>query len=74
MNGEYIISADYEINGKTCRCLVQPAGYTMEQAEEVLDRMLNNPTKNDKALIKDGVNLGIEFLEAKHCWWNYGCD
>ena len=74
MNGEYIISADYVINGEVCRCLVALAGVTMEHAEEVLDRMVNNPTENDKRLIKSGKNLEIEYLEGKDCWWRYGCD
>ena len=74
MNGEYIISADYVINGEVCRCLVALAGVTMEHAEEVLDRMVNNPTENDKRLIKTGKNLEIEYLEGIDCWWRYGCD
>ena len=74
MSGEYIITAEYDINGKPARCLVACAGITLEHAEEALNRMVNNPTENDKRLIKTGKNLEIEYLEDKDCWWRYGCD
>jgi len=35
---------------------------------------LNNPTENDKRLIKDHVNLRIEEVEDRECWWNFNCD
>lgn len=74
MNGEYIITAEYDIFGKNERCLVARAGITLEHAEEVLYRMINNPTENDKRLIRNGKNLEVEFLEERYCWWNDGCD
>ena len=74
MSGEYIITAEYDINGKPARCLVTLAGDTLECAENVLNRMVNNPTEKDKRLIKTGEHLKVEFVDAKDCWWRYDCD
>jgi len=63
---EYIIVGDTKnYNG----CLVCICG-GKENAETVLERMLNNPNENDKALIKGHTNLRIEPVEEKDCWWN----
>lgn len=64
---EYIIvgdTKDYE------RCLVCPCGKKRERAEEVLNRMITDPTPNDKFLTKGHTNLRIEEVEDKDCWWN----
>ena len=71
MNGDYIIKGDTE---QFKDCLVYVAGKTYKDAKEVLNRMLNNPTKNDKNLIKGHTNLRVEFVEEKYCWWNENCD
>jgi hypothetical protein len=71
MNGEYVIVGDTE---KYKDCLVCVAGRIYEKAEEILNRMLNNPTENDKRLMVGHKNLRIEFVEERYCWWNYCCD
>ena len=71
---EFIIVADYVICGKVEPCLVCLAGKDRAGAEEKLQRIINNPTDNDKALLKDGKNPRIKEVESKECWWNYGTD
>lgn len=71
MNGNYIIIGDtYRYKD----CLVCIAGNTLENAKEVLNRMLNNPTENDKILMSGHTNFRIDFSEEKDCWWNRNCD
>ena len=64
---EYIIKGDTE---RYEDCLVLVCGNTKEGAERVLNRLLNNPTDNDKRLIKDHKNLRIAEVDDKDCWWN----
>lgn len=71
MNGDYVIKGDTE---EFENCLVCIAGKTYEGAEEVLNRMLNNPTENDKRLMFGHANFRIEFVEEKDCWWHGNCD
>lgn len=71
MNGDYVIKGDTE---EFENCLVCIAGKTYEGAEEVLNRMLNNPTENDKRLMFGHTNFRIEFVEEKDCWWHGNCD
>jgi hypothetical protein len=68
---EYIIKGDTE---RYIDCLVLVCGVSKSHADEVLSRLLNNPTDNDKRLIRDHKNLRIEEVEDKECWWNYNCD
>jgi hypothetical protein len=35
-----------------------------------LYRMLNNPTDNDKRIIRGHTNLRIEEVSEEDCWWN----
>jgi hypothetical protein len=63
---EYIIIGDTKDYSE---CLVCVCG-SKEYAEEVLQRMLNNPNENDKALIEGHTNLRIKAVEEKDCWWN----
>lgn len=64
---QYIIIGDTEnYNG----CLICVVSGDITQAENVLRRMLNNPTENDKRLMKGHSNLRIKAVEAKDCWWN----
>lgn len=69
-NDEYVIIGDTE---EYSDCLVYVCR-TLEKAVTILDRMLNNPTENDKSLIQCHTNLRIVKVLAKDCWWNYGCD
>lgn len=39
-------------------------------AEKILQRMLNNPTQNDKRCMEGHINLRIKEVEEKDCWWN----
>ena len=60
----YIIVGDHEKYG-TCLATVICGG--MDLAKQVLDRMVNNPTKNDLFLTSGISNLRIEEDEG---WWN----
>lgn len=71
MDVEYIIVGDTE---KFNDCLVYVIGKSIEDAERVLNRMLNNPTDNDKKLIKDHTNLRIKKVNSEDCWWNKDYD
>lgn len=70
-NMEYIIVGDTE---HYMGCLVYVGMHTKESAEEELQRMLTNPTENDKRLIAGHTNLRVEEVRAKDCWWNYSTD
>ena len=64
--------SDYIIVGDTERfddCLICVAGKTKESAEETLNRMLTNPTENDKRLMDGHRNLRIKEVPAEECWW-----
>lgn len=64
---QYIIKGDTE---KHKDCLVCVCGSDLDLANKALDRMINNPTDNELRL-KDGhVNLRLELVEDKNCWWN----
>lgn len=71
MNVEYIIVGDTE---KYNECLIYVVGKSLEKAEQILDRMLNNPTDNDKRLTKDHTNLRIKKVDYEDCWWNKDYD
>ena len=67
---EYIVVGDYMVCGKPSECLVTLCGKSIDEANEILHRMLTNPTENDIRLIKDGKNLRIKEVESKTAWWN----
>lgn len=69
MNDHVIVGDTESYEG----CLVCVCG-TLDHAEEVLHRMLTNPNKNDKALMKGHSNLRIEEVPEKDCWWQRNCD
>ena len=71
MNGDYVIAGDTSMYEG---CLVCIAGKTYEIAEKILNRMLNNPTENDKKLMSGHTNFRIEFVEESDCWWHGNCD
>lgn len=70
MNGDYVIVGDTK---QYKGCLVYVCG-TLENATKVLNRMLNNPTKDDKELMVEHTNFRIEFVEEQDCWWHGNCD
>lgn len=63
-----IIVADYEYdNGVKRTCLVYATG-----SQEILDRIKNNPTKDDLYILGRGKNVRIE-EDNKPAWWEvYG--
>ena len=64
----YIIVGDTD---KYKECLVVTCGGDEEHAEKVLDRMLNNPTEQDKKTMEGYSNLRIEKIEQTDCWWDW---
>lgn len=63
--------AQYIIVGDTdnyAGCLVTICGADKAGAEQVLTRMLENPTDNDRYLTKGHHNLRIELTDGG--WWN----
>ena len=71
MTGEYVIIGDTD---QFSDCLVSTAGKTYNAAAEILNRMLHNPTDNDKKLMDGHKNFRIGFVESDKCWWNFNCD
>lgn len=65
-NSDYIIVGDTE---KYDECLVCVCGKDKNNAEEALRRIIENPTENDKRLIKGYKNLRIKEVPANKCWW-----
>ena len=71
----YVVG-DYVIVGDTERykdCLVCIGG-AYENAEKALNRMLNNPTENDRKLMTGHTNFRIKYVSVKDCWWHGNCD
>ena len=64
---EYIIKGDTK---KFNDCLICCCGESKSRAEEILNRMVSNPTDNDKRLIAGHTNLRIEEVTKEKCWWN----
>ena len=64
---QYIIVGDTE---KHKGCLIYPVCGDRGQAEEVLNRVLTNPTANDLRLIDGMTNIRIDTAEDKECWWD----
>lgn len=71
MRGDYIVVGDTE---KHKDCLICLCSSNKKHAEQVLERMKNNPTDNDLKLIDGAVNLRIKLVNPDDCWWRYGCD
>ena len=71
MDFEYVIIGDTPIY---TGCLLYVVGVSKERAEEVLNRMLNNPNVTDRYLMKDVTNIRISTVDKKNCWWHEGCD
>lgn len=64
---------EYTIVGDTKKykgCLVCVCKGSEDMAKEVLDRMINNPTEDDKAMSKGHTNLRIKKVPKEDCWWN----
>lgn len=68
---------DYIIVGDTDRykdCLVCVCGLSEDVANKILHRMLNNPTDDDKRLIKGHKNLRVITTPKEENWWRGNCD
>lgn len=68
---DYIIVGDFEIYGKIESCLIRVCGEDKKHAEEILDRMLNNPNKDDlydlnKPNFRGNLHIEVEY----DGWWN----
>ena len=64
----YIIIGDTD---KYKDCLVVTCGGEREHAEKVLDRMVNNPTEQDKKTMEGYSNLRVEEVTQSYCWWDW---
>lgn len=64
---EYIIVGD---TAKYKGVLVTCGFATRERAEGTLNRMLTNPTPNDKRLMEGHENLRIQEEPKEKCWWH----
>ncbi len=68
---EYVIVHDVKGTDKYNGCLLYVCGSSRENAERVLDRLLNNPDNQDLRNIEKGyINFRIEEVADKDCWWN----
>ena len=66
---QYIIAGDTE---KYKGCLIYTCGSSIETAKKSLDRILNNPTKDDLFSIKGLTNIRILEEKEEDCWWLNG--
>lgn len=67
---DFIIVGDTETYKE---CLIYIC-YTEKNAENILNRMLNNPDETDKKFIKIYNNFRIKEVPEKDCWWRHRCD
>ena len=68
---EYIIIGD---TAKYKDCLVYVCGTSRPWAEQVLHKMLTEPTEHDKKILQTHSNLRVEEVPEKDCWWNGNLD
>ena len=63
---EYIITGVTERR----RCLCYLCGEDKKYAEEVLERIKNNPNERDLEFMKTHTDFEINEVEEKDQWWN----
>ena len=68
--GDYVIVGDTKDYDGCLVCVC----FTLENATKVLDRMLNNPTDDDKKSMQGHHNLRIKEVPKEDCWWRGNCD
>ena len=68
---EYLIVGDTK-NYKDC--LIYRCGDNRENAEKILNRLLNNPSNDDKIVSKGHFNIKIKKIDDSECWWNDAVD
>lgn len=66
---EYIIVGDSIREPQYKECLVYICG-SKENAEAVLDKLLNDPDEADYYNRERYTNFKIDWMPAKDCWWN----
>lgn len=64
---EHLIVGDTE-NHKDC--LIYRCGNNREDAEKILERLLNNPNNDDKFVSKGHFNIRLKEIDNSECWWN----
>lgn len=64
---EYVIVGDSE---KYKECLLCCGFKERERAERVLNRMLNNPTRDDEQIMHGMSNICVQEVASADCWWN----
>lgn len=64
---EYIIVGDTNIHKE---CLIYTCGKSKETAVNVLDRIINHPTIDDMLMKMKHINIKIQEVDDKDCWWN----
>ena len=64
---EYTIIGDTEKYGP---CLIYVCGRNKAHAEKVLKQMLENPSENDKVVMRGHTNIRINEVDSKSVWWN----
>ena len=69
MNKEYKIVGDTEEYGT---CMIYVCKGSREHAENVLNRILNNPNWSDLQALKTHKNIRIKENENEEGWWNKG--
>ena len=65
MASRYIIVGDA---GKYEGCLIRSCA-SKDNAEQTLERMLSDPTDNDKKMMEGHTNIRIEEVTSDKCWW-----
>lgn len=64
---EYIIVGD---GTEYKDCLVYVCGSDKTHAEQLLNRMLTSPTKDDLSVMQGLTNFRVEEVNSEDCWWN----
>ena len=64
---EYLIVGDTKYHKD---CLIYRCGNNRENAERVLDRLLNSPNDYDKLVSKGHFNIRLKEVDSSECWWN----
>ena len=72
MDVEYFIAGDALLHKGCLICITDCKSF--EEAEQILERMLNNPNENDKKMIKGYRNIHVAAIPKNDCWWNDNCD
>ena len=64
---EYLIVGDTKYHKD---CLIYRCGNNREDAEKVLNRLLNSPNDDDKFVSEGHFNIRLKEVDSSECWWN----